>query len=495
MTITKPVLPAKYTIHPLPDVGIDSIIAPIVRESTESPVLNTVPARQLFEQLPTALPESGVPLADVLTELDTVVTRHSRHNAHPGFFGYIAGPGVPTDPLAHAMVAALNQNVIGYPGAPGAAVVEQTLVSWLRQLSGLPDSADGVVVSGGSVANLSALTAALYWAIGSEYIESGAASCTATRPVVIASKTVHFSIQRAAVVMGLGTDNVIAVDHDERFRMCPDSLEQTLNRCVQRHQQPVCVVASAGSTLTGAIDPLSAIADICERYGIWLHVDAAYGGAGMLSRALRPKFCGIERANSVCMDLHKWFYIGFDGSLLLFRDPGQARNVFYTRSDYVHFPRDGAPEEHMFFHFSPELSRRFRALPAYVAFRYYGAELLGRNVLHNHECAVYLARLVDQAPDMELICEPDLSICCFRYNPPELQSDATGVDRINARIRDRLQEEGDFFLSATTIQGRAVLRVCIVSHTTRARHIEQLMQTVRRFGRSLRMSQDSALNV
>ena len=492
MTLHKPVLPSEYAINPLPDVDIDGIIAPIVRESGESPVLKTAPARQLLERLPQQLPARGVPLADVVAEIDTVVTQHSRRNAHPGFFGYIAGPGLPTDPLAHALVAALNQNVIGYPGAPGATAVERTVVGWLRQLSGLPEAADGVVVSGGSVANLSALAVALYSTIGSEYIASGAASCAGHRPVIIASKMVHFSVQRASVVLGLGVDHVIAVDHDEQFRMRPDSLELILDQCAERHQQPVCVVASAGSTLTGSIDPLEAIGGICKNRGLWFHVDAAYGGAAMLSAALRPKFRGIEMADSLCMDLHKWFYIGFDGSLLLFRDPGEARNVFYTRSDYVRFPKDGTPEEHMFFHFSPELSRRFRALPAYLGFRYYGSELLGRNVLHNHECAAYLAALVQEAPDMELICEPDLSICCFRYNPPELKTDADQVDWINSGIRNELQGEGDFFLSETMVEDRPVLRTCIVSHTTRAHHIEQLVKSIRRIGSSLLTSRDPA---
>jgi aromatic-L-amino-acid decarboxylase len=494
MTITKPILSEKYAIDPLADVDIDGIIAPIVRESMESPVLNTAPAQQLFDMLPPELPEQGAPLEEVVAEIDAVVTRYCRRNAHPGFFGYVGGPGLPTDPLAHAMVAALNQNVIGYPGSPGAVTVERTVVRWLRQLSGLPESADGVIVSGGSVANLSALTVALYSTIGSNYMATGAASCTGARPVIIASNSVHFSVQRAALVLGLGVDHVIAVDQDEQFRMCPDSLEQTLDRCAEHHQQPVCVVASAGTTLTGAVDPLEAISRICSDRGIWLHVDAAYGGAGMMSGPLRHKFRGIEMADSLCMDLHKWFYTGFDGSVLLFREPRQARNVFYTRSDYVHFPKDGTDEEHMFFHFSPELSRRFRALPAYLAFRYYGAELLGRNVLQNHECAVYLARLVDQAPDMELICEPDLSICVFRYNPPELLSDPAVVDGINACIRDRLQDEGNFFLSATTIQDRAVLRICIVSHTTRARHIEQLVESVRRIGRSMLASHEAEVD-
>ena len=291
-------------------------------------------------------------------------------------------------------------------------------------------------------------------------------------------------------ILPLGVDQVLLVDHDEHFRMRPDHLTAVLDECGSRGRVPVCVVGTAGATVTGSIDPLDSIADICGVRNIWFHVDAAYGGAGLLSQKLRPRFAGIERADSICMDLHKWFYLGFDGSVVLYRNPGDARNVFYTRSDYVQFAKDGPPEEHMFFHFSPELSRRFRGLPAYIALRYFGSELLGRNVEHNHECAAYLARLVRDADDLELINDPDLSICCFRYDPPELAQHPAGVDRLNSQIRTQLQDEGEYYLSPTDVCGRPALRVCICSHTTRAVHMEKLVERVREAGRSLMSSKE-----
>jgi glutamate/tyrosine decarboxylase-like PLP-dependent enzyme len=479
-----PVLDPKFEIGALPEIDIDAVIAPVLRDSSLSPILKSASASELSAQLPRKLPAAGCGLHTVVGEVRKVALDHCRRNGHPGFYGYVASPGLPTDPLAHAVVAAANQNTIGYPGAPGAVTVERTVIDWMRQLAGLPQGAEGAIVSCGSVANLSGLTAALYAAVGDEYLRRGIAGLNAGRPVIVASETAHFSVQRAAVVLGLGVDQVLRVEHDDRFRMRPDRLIEVLEGCESRGQIPVCVVGTAGATVTGAIDPLDEVASICRARSVWFHVDAAYGGAGLLSPGLRSRFRGIEHADSVCMDLHKWFYLGFDGSVVLYRDPRAARNVFYTRSDYVQFPKEGAPEEHMFFHFSPELSRRFRALPAYVAFRHYGGELLGRNVEHNHECAKYLAALAREAEDFELICEPELSICCFRFVPPQIAGDPARVDALNTAVRSALQNEGDYFLSPTDIAGRPVLRVCICSHTTRAIHVQKLVHRIREIGRS-----------
>ena len=207
MRPTPPKLEAEFEITNPLDCDIDAVIAPILAKCTESPIVNLVPADTLNGKLSAELPNKAAPLDAVLQEMESVVVAHARRNAHPGFYGYIAGPGLPTDPMAHAFVGALNQNVIGYPGAPGATVLEQTVIGWLRQLAGLPDSAEGAIVSGGSVANLSAMTVALYSAIGYEYIQAGLARYTEAKPVIVVAQTTHFCIQRAAVMLGLGADH------------------------------------------------------------------------------------------------------------------------------------------------------------------------------------------------------------------------------------------------------------------------------------------------
>ena len=184
------------------------------------------------------------------------------------------------------------------------------------------------------------------------------------------------------------------------------------------------------------------------------------------------------------MDLHKWFFQALDGSLLLYRDPVWARHLFLDSSDYLALPEDESPEHYMFFHIAPELSRRFRALPVYLSLRCYGIERLGRNALHNVECAAYLAEMIEAEADLELVAAPQLSILCFRFRPPGL--DDAEVDRLNSEIRDRVQLEGDYLMSPTRVHGRPVLRVCIINHATRAEHVEGLLASVLRIGRELR---------
>ena len=378
------------------------------------------------------------------------------------------------------MVTAMNQNVVGYPASPVGTTVEKTVMRWLADLIGYPEQSEGVLLSGGSVANMTAIASALAYRFGSDYHDKGLAEfCNPSPPVVLCSEEVHFSIRRAAAMLGIGKKNIVTMGTDEVFRMRPDKLGEAL----QQHSNVVCVVASAGTTNTGAVDPLDEIAILCNQHDIWLHVDAAYGGGGLLSSELKPRYKGIEKANSVTMDLHKWFYQSLDGSVLLYRDTSSARSLFFDSPEYLQDSDQITPEQYMFFHISPELSRRFRALPFYMAFRHYGFERLGRNVLHNVQCANYLADLVRQEEEFELVVALQLAILCFRYHRNSLSDEET--DRINSAIRDQIQHEGEYLMSATRIHGRPVLRVCIMNHATRGEHIEGLFESVLRIGRLL----------
>ena len=262
-----------------------------------------------------------------------------------------------------------------------------------------------------------------------------------------------------------------------------DALAAAIDRDRREGVLPVAIVANAGTTNTGAIDPLDEIAALCDQHGIWLHVDAAYGGGGLMSAELRPRYRGIERADSLVMDLHKWFYQALDGSLLLYRDATWPRQLFYDTTDYLTTDNDATPEHSMFFHIAPELSRRFRGLPFYISMRHYGIDRLGRNALHNVRCAEYLAALIERQEQLELVVAPQLSILCYRFRPAGLDDDQ--VDRLNSEIRDRVHLEGDYLMSPTRVHGRPVLRVCIVNHGTRAAHVEGLLDSVLRIGREL----------
>ena len=460
------------------DIDISAALEPLLAQRYRSPIVRPSTAADVAALLEQDFPREGAPLEGLLESIERAFDAYPRRNTHPGFFGWIAPSGLPSDPLAHAMVAALNENVCGYWASPVGTLVEKTVIRWLADLAGFDAGAEGVFTSGGSMSNLAGIASALARRYGRDYRERGLCALTrADMPVVLCSEAAHFSIRNAAALLGLGVDNLVAVDTDDSFRMSPASLEAAL----QEHRNAVCVVATAGTTNTGAIDPLEDIAALCRAHGAWLHVDAAYGGGGLMSAALRPRYRGIEMADSLVLDMHKWFYQSPSGSLLLYRDPRWARQIFLETSDYLPANESLAPEQHAFFYYGPELTRRFRALPFYLAMRCYGIDRLGRNVLHNVDCAAYLAELVRQHDDLELVVAPQLSILCFRYRPPGLGDD--DVDRINGEIREQIQLEGDYLMSATRVRGRPVLRVCIVNHATRAADVEGLLQSVLRIGR------------
>lgn len=481
----RPVLDPQYCISlDAGKVSIDNHVKEILLRATQSPVRQTGNVEQVGSALSAEIPATGVPLQTAVDEILGSAGTFYRKNAHPGMFSYVASPGLPTDPLGHALTAALNQNVTGYLSAPGATVVERTLVRWICQLAGLPNGSGGLVASGGSLANLTAIAAAVYHTLGPVARESGI--WNGPRPVILAAETAHFSTQRAAVMLGLGRTGIETVGIDSSYRMDLDALARRLEEIsVDSRRQACCVVATAGTTAMGVVDPLSGIAEICRRYGVWLHVDAAYGGAALLSVALRDRLKGIEQADSITIDLHKWCYLAFDASVLLYRDPEFARDLYGFEADYARYMRNQTPETHRFFDLSPEVSRRNRALPAYLAWRHYGLDLLGRNVQHNADCAQYLAAIIDRASDLQLVGEPELSICCFRYLPPSEQGYDDRIDLLNERIVEELSLGGSYLLSPTLIDGRPVLRVCICSHTTRSHHMDELVAEVRRIAKEL----------
>lgn len=456
-----------------------SLLGRVEKSLHDQPIQRATTAHTLAAHLPAALPRHGRPVADLLEQLWPVIVGHARRNNAPGFFGYVCGAGLPTDPPMAALAAALNQNVTGFASAPGATVVERRLLQWLCQLAGLKAAADGVLLSGGSLANFTALATALHTAAGDDpaIAQEGLAAVQARLRVYLAP-TAHFSNARAVKLAGLGRRHIVAIPVAADGRIDVDALTSQLREDKRAGLMPAAVVATAGSTTQGLVDPLARIAELCRDEGVWLHVDAAYGGAALLAPDLRGRLAGIEAANSITLDLHKWFYMGFDASAVLFAEPHRARDVFYTSAEYVDIERDPPPERHAFFHYGPETSRRFRALGPFVALCHYGRETLAANISHNAACARYLAGLVEAADDLQLIAQPDLSICCFRWCGRGY--DRGAIDRMNQQIQQRLLAEGSYYLSPTTIAGRPVLRVCVQGHQTNADTMDGLVATIQK---------------
>lgn len=466
------------------NADINAIVESMWSDRSNTPIVPRCEPIDVFNDLKEfqTPPMKGTEISTVIDETMTVISKYARRIQNPGHFGFIAASGVPTDPLSFAMTAAVNQNVPAYTGSPIMATLETTVISWLCQLIGFDEKvSDGCLLSGGSTSNLTAVAASLVHKYGPHYREKGLHNLVkpGERPVVICSAATHFCIQRAAGMLGIGVDNVVPIGGDENFSMKVDLLEEA----IKANPGTVCVVANAGSTTTGAIDAINDVADLCEKYGVWLHVDGAYGGSALMSPELKDLFKGIHRADSVTMDLHKWFFMSYDASAIVFKDPKWVNLLFTEQSSVVkELNIDTFASQQIFFNLGPELSRRARCLPIYIAWRHYGVERMGKNVLYQVQCIRYLADVVKADPDFTLINEPLLSIMNFRMTPEVIKDNEDHVDELNKYVRDQLEKEGNFFLSPTTVLGRPTLRVCMVNHNARAKDLDILMDNIRKFG-------------
>ncbi len=414
------------------------------------PQTSSAELKALFEE---PLPQAGMDAEALLHLVRTAIAPNLRHHGHPRFFGYVASPGTPICAIGDLLTSALNANVTSWRSAPAATEIEHVCMHWLKQMLGLSESALGLFVSGGSMGNFSALAA------------SGA------RRVYVTGQS-HFSITKAAHLLGI-TD-VVTIPTDARFRMDPDALRQLAD-------QPGFVSANAGAVAMGAFDPLDAIADVAAERKLWIHVDAAYGGFAALALSARPLFKGIERADSVTLDPHKWLYLPPGCGAVLYRDPSAAHRAFAHQADYINVVGHQRDEAFAFWDYGPELSRPFRALNFWLLVKFVGAAALGEAIEENMACARYLEELVRASEDFEMLAPVGLSIFCFRCRPPGFAGD---LDRLNEELLIALQRDGSSYLSNARIDGKFALRGCVLNHRTTRRDMEILLEDLRRVARS-----------
>jgi glutamate/tyrosine decarboxylase-like PLP-dependent enzyme len=306
-----------------------------------------------------------------------------------------------------------------------------------------------------------------------------------------ASEQIHMSIPKAADILGFGRNQVRLIGCDDQFRLNAQLLRERIDADVQAGAKPFCVVASAGTTNTGAVDPLSEIADVAKEFGLWFHVDGAYGAPAALDKTKRTLFAGLERADSVSLDPHKWLYVPLDCGCLLFRDEACARAAFGEEdADYIKVLEEDADESFAFWNYGPELSRRFRALKIWLMLRYYGVLRIAAAITEDNALAAYLAELVEQAEDFELLAKPQLSICCFRYVPLALRLRSDGIpqdndaikaelNKLNEKIMYAIQRGGRAYLSSATIHDKFALRACITNFRTTRADIEETLEIIR----------------
>jgi aromatic-L-amino-acid/L-tryptophan decarboxylase len=445
-------------------------------------------AHDVWEALAVPVPDDPMPDDQLFEHLRTLTFDWSAYCGHPRFMAYITGAGTVPGAAADLLAAGINMNLGGWRLSPGASEIERMLIGWLAGRFGLGPAAGGLLVSGGAMANFTALKAARDRQLGYEVRRDGVAS--AGPVAVYASEEVHVTTDRALDMLGLGMASLRKIPVDEDYRMRTDVLAGAVRKDRDGGIRPLIVVATAGTVATGSIDPLPEIADLCREERMWMHVDGAYGGPAVLSDELRPLLAGVERADSIAFDPHKWMYTPHSGGCVLVRDESLLWSAFSAEASYTHESQERAEShDRDYGGLGPQFSRGFQALKIWVSLLAHGRRAYSDRIAHDAALASYLAERVQEHEAFELVTPARLSICCFRFVPPGL---ATGTDEadsyldtLNERIMTDLQADGRVYISNAVLHGRFVLRVCIVNFRTEAEDMDAVLEVAEQIGSRL----------
>ena len=439
------------------------------------------------EYLDSTVPEEGCGADAVLDRFAREVEPYPFGNGHPRFHGWVNSPPAVMGIFAEALAAAMNPSCAG--GNHAAVYVERQVTDWFKQLLGFPRSGMGLLVSGGSMAALTALAVARHARCGWD-VRTGGLQGGGPRPRLVVYQTSegHGCHQKAVELLGLGSDCLRIVERDAARRMRPAALAEAIRDDLAAGRRPLAVVASAGAVNTGAVDPLDEIADVCARHGVWLHVDGAYGAPAILAARYAEPLAGLRHADSLALDPHKWLYVPVEAGLVLVRDAAAMRAAFSLVPPYLRTP-EGMGGLPWFSEYGFQQTRSFRALKVWMSLLYHGRAGYRAAIERDIRLAGNLAAALRAAGDFE-VCEPQsLSIVCFRHLRAAPAAPAPGdpeaLDALNRRILESIQLGGAAFLTSTVLDGRFWLRACLVNPRTRAADLRSLVELVRATGREL----------
>lgn len=433
-------------------------------------------------QFSTPVPQTGVPAEQVYQRFRSQVVPYSMGNSHARFWGWVMGNGTPLGMLADMLAAGLNPNMGGGDHAP--ALVELQVIEWCRQLFEMPEGTSGLLTSGGSVANLIGLAVARQYGADFDIRSDGLYGAEA-KMTIYASAEVHSSVDKAVELLGLGNRQLHKIAVDENFRIDINALQAAIEQDRADGLKPIALIGCAGTTNTGAIDPLDQLADIAQQNGLWYHIDGAFGALAYLAPELQPRLAGLARADSLAFDLHKLVYLPMEIGGTLVRDEELHRHTFAIRPDYLHEGGRGlAAPQRWLSDYGIQLTRAFRALKAWMAFQTHGSEKIGKTILKNVEQANYLMGLIEASVDFEALAPTDLNIACFRY-APSAATPGVNLDALNEEILYRLQESGIAVPSSTTLNGHFAIRVSITNHRSRRQDFDLLLEQIERIGKQV----------
>jgi aromatic-L-amino-acid decarboxylase len=456
-------------------------IADFLDDIRQKPVTVNASSKKLLEVIgDESLPENGKAASDIISNATDILFNYSLFNGHPKFLGYITSSAAPITALADLLAAAVNSNVGAHVLSPVATEIEKQVIKWLGAFIGLPATFDGILVSGGNMANFTAFFAAIAVKLPACKIEGiGHAN---KRPMVYCSKTTHTWIEKAAVLSGLGTKSLRWIPADSANRMNINILEQTIQEDKKNGLQPMMVVGTAGDVSTGAVDDLKAIAVICKQNDCWFHIDGAYGIPAAAIPELKATFEGMSEADSIALDPHKWLYTALEAGCTLVKNPNHLIQTYSSHPVYYNFNTDDQAAARNFYEFGFQNSRGFRALKVWMVLQQAGRRGYIEMIRKDIELSVLLFQLADQHPELEAISQ-NLSISTLRYRPqgyPEKD-----LNTLNESLLNELQQGGEVFLSNAVIMDRYCLRACIVNFRTSEKDIEEVVEIIVRVGRKL----------